>query len=369
MDNEREANQGAVWRKVKEMTLNERIGLVTLEQEDWEARHRSPEWLTASMVSTICGFNEDESAFSLFHTLRGIGGKEPDADLRFRWDVGLHMESLLGERYARDTGRSVVQPSRCTVAIHDDLPYLMATPDLLVLKPNGKPALEDVGVGECKTTEVWTGDAQKWRDETPPLRVQTQVQAQLACTGLKWGSLIGMIGLGGFVTVDVKRNEDFIEGMLDCVAEFKERLERNDPPPVDGLPSTKKMLGLLHPEDDGTTTVLDHDEAQGNWELMREYKEQAEELLTKAEAHRNRLADMIGDHRVGLAGANKFTLATIHRSPKLIIKLDAEDMESDGDEHPKWRQIKDAIFDVFGVECALQETEPYRQLYPPRKWK
>ena len=330
------------------------VGLVELDEAEWQRRHDGPDWLTASMVPAILGYDEYRSPFTLFHELRSGMKSPPTEDQLFRWAVGRHMELLLGEFYTRRTGRPTFDPGPFAVAVYPDLPYLMASPDLIT--KNGSP-----GLVECKTAEVWTGDAQKWRDRTPSLRVQCQLQAQLACTGLQWGSLVGMVGLGKFFHVDCERNDGFIEAMLDCIAEFKERLETNDPPPVDGMSSTRETLGKLFPEDDGTTTELDYDVAQGRWELMRECKAESDKWSTSAEEHRNWLVNAIGDARTGMAGENKFTLATIQRSPKATVNLEGLDRDS--------RARVEKVLDNLGVLWTLTEPKPYRQLYPPKKWK
>jgi len=335
------------------MTQETTYNLVELDQDEWERRHGCPEWLTASMTSTILEYNEDRSPFALFHELRGFKA-EPTEEQLFRWAVGHHMESLLGKWYTRRTGRPIIDPGPYAVAVHPDLPYFMASPDLMTV--NGKP-----GLVECKTTEVWTSDAQAWRDSKPPLRVQCQLQAQLACTGLQWGSLVGMVGLGKFFHIDCERNEDFIGVMLEYVEDFKGRLETNDPPPVDGNPSTRETLKRLFPEDDGSTVDLDYDEAQGHWELMREHKAEVDDLETLIEAHKNWLFATIGDARVGMAGANKFTLATIRQKPTATIKL--------GDLTVEDRELVAETLDGLGLDWSTSAPEPYRQLYPPKKWK
>jgi len=335
------------------MTQETTYNLVELDQDEWERRHRCDEWLTASMVSSILGYNEWESPFALFNRLRGFTSP-PTEEQEFRFAVGHHMEPLLGEWYTRRTGRPIIDPGPYAVAVHPDMPYFMASPDLVTM--NGQ-----AGLVECKTTEVWTSDAEAWKDGKPPLRVQCQLQAQLACTGLTWGSLVGMVGLGQFFHVDVERNEDFIAAMLECVEDFKGRLETNDPPPVDGNPSTREALKKLFPEDDGSTVDLDFDEARAHWEFQRELKETLADLDRALEGHKNWFFQQIGDARIGMAGANKFTLATIKRSPTLTVKL------GDASIYAITRLVE--ALDELGYDSTVSEPEPYRQLYPPKKWK
>ena len=115
------------------------------------------------------------------------------------------------------------------------------------------PAPKGTG-SECKAVAGFK--AREWREE-PPLHYQIQLQAQLACTGAQWGSLVALIGGVALAWRDLLRNDDFIEAALPKLEEFWWRVQHKQPPEADALPGTTEAIRRLWPGASGATVALD----------------------------------------------------------------------------------------------------------------
>jgi predicted phage-related endonuclease len=122
------------------------------------------------------------------------------------------------------------------------------------------------------------------------------VQAQIACTGARWGSLVALFGGIQVAWKDLLRNDRFIALAMPKLEEFWWRVQRREPPEVvDGRSATTDALKALYAADDGTSIDLDGEALQivESWEAAC-----GREKFFKAEAERleNQLRRLIGSH-------------------------------------------------------------------------
>ncbi len=121
----------------------------------------------------------------------------------------------------------------------------------------------------------------------------------MAITGAPFASIAVLIGGTEFRWADVKRDDDFIRGLLAKEEEFwNYHVLRGIEPPADGSEATKTLLRKLHPADTGAVTELPVEAMQWADQLAI-----AKSTITEAEADKllaeNRLKQAIGDASIG----------------------------------------------------------------------
>lgn len=291
------------------------------------------EWLEARKTITgipisstdapaIVGVSRFKSAFQLYHEKRNATADVgPQYAEMARW--GRELEDLIAARYAINTGRQIERTGGGKFTIQQGDPEWMiascdryaivreVTDPTTVVAVDGeevddedqaeRTVLAPVGVKivlELKNAHFMT--KARWESEVePPLEYLVQLQHQLAVTGLPWGSLAALIGGVEFRWADVKRNEGFIEGLMRAEAEFRERVERGDPPEADGSPATSRILKELYPDDAGTTIELPPEALDWSHELEKAKAEEKEAAGRKAEFS-NKIKAAIGENTMGV---------------------------------------------------------------------
>ena len=213
-------------------------GRVALDSRDeWlEARRHG---IGASDAAAVLGLSAWSSPLTLYCDKLGIVEPQP-ADLE-RMEWGHALEVPIAARYARETGRQVVDPGRWTIRVSAAHPFMLATLDREAVDPKKGP-----GVVEVKNWNGFQGG--QWEDE-PPLQYQVQLQHQLAVTGYQWGSLAVLIGGNRFYWTDVERNDKFIDALIEAESLFWDRVQRQDPPPPDASEACRDVLKRLWPKE------------------------------------------------------------------------------------------------------------------------
>lgn len=206
--------------------------------------------------------------------------------------IAHRMEPVIKDHYLwkHDGRRTVTNPGRFTTKAHPQLSFLRATPDYYQNDPD-----KGRGVLEVKTTGHFM--AGEWVDSAP-LHYQIQVQVQMACSGCQWGTIAALIDNGKFVQFDVKRNDAFIDSMLEMADRYwTVHVIGGEPPHIDHLQSTLEVIMRMHPKDNGETIgLVGHDWA----EIVVAY-DFAKEGIKKLQKERDELANKI---RAGIGDAS-----------------------------------------------------------------
>lgn len=275
-------------------------------ESDWlDARRQT---IGASEVATIIGANKYDSAFALFH--RKKSGEHWDGNIATK--VGHALEPLIADLYQRETGEQVYDPGPYTVYTSEETPILACTPDRLI----GDPIQKCV---ELKTI----GEHAARQDHEPPVGYQVQVQAQMYVLGIDSGDLAVLVGNRKFEIMPLDRHDRIIKMIVEKCKEFFDRLQNDDPPPVDGHPATTQTLKLLHPDDNGETCLITEDFAK----LIRGYEAVKEHIKTMEElkqAHYNKLIAAMGDYTFAVGDEKKLSYKTQERKGYLTVPLECE---------------------------------------------
>jgi putative phage-type endonuclease len=191
--------------------------------------------LGASDIAVLAGVSPYATPFELY--LEKIGELDPnaqrsDAD-RDRMERGHRLEDVALDWHAEIEGLSIERIRRDIV--HPRLPFIVVHPDARV-----KPWRQTKRLLEAKTS------GRKW-DEVPQ-HVEAQVQAQMAATGADVADIIVMGFDGPPAKIEVPRNDELIAALEDLATTFWDRVQRRDPPPLDGSRATSRWLDRLFRE-------------------------------------------------------------------------------------------------------------------------
>lgn len=280
--------------------------MTAYDKTEWLAKRR--ELITASDFAAILGWDERKGRTPLDVFVDKMTNRETDETDVMRW--GHILEPSITEIYEWETGRHTEDPGEFALLIHPDIPWLGATLDRVtwdieddIDRIPGRP-LELKNTGWHKS-----GD---WSDG-PPLFVQMQNQAQMACSGAPWGAYAGMVGGTPPLRYgDIDWNQSFFESALPHLEEFRRRLKENDPPPV----TSSRCLApikALYPNDSGDTVTLgeEYRELAEQWEQAKADKKSAEDKAKEIEA---KLRAAIGEATFGsLPDGTTLTLKTTER--------------------------------------------------------
>ncbi len=329
-----------------------------LGYEEWERRHRSPEFLSASQVPAILGKSPWESPFSLFQKLKGYFPQDT-SERPLRFQVGSFLEPLIARTFNERTGRRTVVPGETTVIYHPDLPWFYATPDRLIID-DAKPG---PGLLEMKTVATMTDAAEEWLGGTPPLAVQIQITAQSACMPkLQWGSVAGLIGLGqDFAWHDMVFDAELAAMIMEEVAQFKWRLDNDKAPDPDGSNATTEAIKERFQNAKlGSEVILPFDVN----DIARDYYRTKGELDAAEIAHeavKNQIRQAMGENEVGVCGLNRIKWTSVERTGS--VHFNTKDLS------PK--QIRDAMNALakLQIPSSMTEGSTSRRLSMPKTWK
>lgn len=288
-------------------------------RDAWIAGRR--DGIGASEVSILFGLAPASwgSPYTLFLEKTGRLEKELDQGDEPEWlEMGRRMEPVVADVYEDRTKRKLWKGGGAhVVAVDPELSVLRATPDRFVLElPEESERAWFPGNGVLEIKNVGFYRAHDWDEGTPP-HVECQVQAQLACTGLLWGSAAGILGGNRFVYRDIKRNDVFIAEMRTAVEEFWALVKSGTPPDIDGSAETERAIKRLNPRDSGDEVGLPPESVIW-WETIEQHKaaikaaeDEHKAPLKEAE---NNLRAAIGSATYGvLPDGRRLTLFTTDR--------------------------------------------------------
>lgn len=290
--------------------------------------------LGASDFATIAGVGGPQSELYL----RLIGELDPEArrgdQERAVLERGHRLEDVALAWYADDKAVAIERIHRDIV--HPRLPFVIVHPDARV-----KPWRETRRLVEAKTTRS------RW--DVLPLRVEAQVQAQMAATGADVVD-VAALSFDGLDVFEVPRNDLVIAKLEDLAAAFMDRVERRDPPPMDGSSAESRWLDRLF--DVGEELIADPDQARTLARIL-----EIDQLGKDLDAERDRLRDvlkfsMAGASRLIARGVGKVVLTKPSFPGSTAWKDVAETLAG---------QLPDGALEAAVDAHTTRATEPVRQ--------
>lgn len=189
-------------------------------REQWlEERKKS---IGASQVASVLGLNPWETPLQLFMRVQG---KLDWPDETEAMEIGQAVESAIDVLYQKRTGRVTQDLGRFTLQRRDEFPHQHATLDRLIHPCDGH---DMGGCGEYKhRSERYL---KEFEENGPPIADLAQVHAQMMCSGCAWGSLATLFGNRALRYWDTPRDPDVVDWIATGVADFWERLQKDEPP-------------------------------------------------------------------------------------------------------------------------------------------
>ncbi len=302
------------------VTLKRRFPIDT--KQEWLAERKKG--IGASEVPTILGLNKWTSAFTLY--MRKTGQMDPpDETIPMR--VGHAIEPFIAELYAEATERQVWDPGDYALVRHPDYPWLFCTVDRLAyekgepIEPQGR--WEDNGAVELKNMSAYR--AHEWKDDESPLPFSVQNQIQMACLGLKWGSVAGLIGNTTFKHFDFMRQDALIKKIIGQLEEFWDRVQNRDAPVADGSDSTAHTIFAMHPNDNNETVQISDSRVATAFRALVDTKESLKEQENWKREEENLIKNAIGDASFGEADGVKYSWKHQERKGKIVVHEKDED--------------------------------------------
>jgi len=153
-----------------------------------------------------------------------------------------------------------------------------------------------LGCFECKV--IGRGQASQWGGDEAPIRVQIQLQHQMAVTGLSYGWIFGLNGTETY-SYRYDCNDNFIAKLYVAVDEFWDRVKTKRPPAASGQTCDHAVLRALHPNDNGQTVKLPY-----SFEVVYNDLVEAKRIQSAAKESRDKfeikMKEALGDNTFGL---------------------------------------------------------------------
>ncbi len=187
---------------------------------------------------------------------------QPEEDRDERLVVGSMLEPAILELYTYKTGVSVQRESN-VVRLHPDHTFVGASLDA---EPFEHP---DHGLCVLDAKNVDALHGANWREGEIPLRVQIQLQQQMACVpGATYGFAVALVGGNKPVVLGIERDDRFIAALLAKLCRFWEFVVSKELPPIGHAYETAQVLQRLHPDDNGVAVKLPQ-EAEATLAMVR----------------------------------------------------------------------------------------------------
>lgn len=291
------------------MAMNQNaINTLNMSRQEWLWNRKRG--IGGSDASAILGFNPWKSAFELYIDKTSDEVHEINNDAIY-W--GTILESIVADEFTRQTGKKVRR--RNQMFRHPKHEFMIADIDRDVV---GEKALL-----ECKTTNAFNADA--WEGEQIPPAYICQLQHYMAVLGYAKAYIAVLIGGQKFVWKEVKRDDEFIELMIEQEKDFWENhVLKGIPPEIDGTSSATELLSKMYPKDNGEIIMLESDKAEMLIDAIESIKSEIKEKQALQKEYENKLKLMIGEAQKGVTPRFEVNLKTYERNT-----IDTKKLRSD----------------------------------------
>lgn len=270
------------------------VNVTTITREQWLEYRRSG--IGGSDASTIVGLNPYSSPYYLFCDKMGaLPEKEDNEAMR----QGRDLEQYVANRWMERTGKRVKRNNsmwRSTV-----WPWMLADIDREVVG-------ENAGL-ECKTTSVY--NKHDFAVGEIPLTYYVQCQHYMAVMGFDRMYLAVLVLNRGFYDFVIERDEEEISSLAAAEGEFWDRLQREEPPEIDGSDATMTALKQLYPEEDSGLELTLPGDTASDLKQFQHIQEAITDLQSERDAIKARTMARMGE--AALAVAQDMTCSWVTR--------------------------------------------------------
>ena len=211
----------------------------------------------SSEIITIAGLNSFKTPLELWAEKTGrIPAQEDNDYMR----LGRHMESFIGDLFARRTEKKVSKSSSLFAKKGDE--WATASPDYYILTEiqydaEGLGTQDVLGVVECKNVN-WRS-LKDWENDNIPNYAYLQTQWQLGVLGLEQGHVAGLVGASPdtFFTPEVIFSQELFDQLLEMAFKFLDNVTKDIPPEATG--SDIKLLEKITKREKEKAIILPDD--------------------------------------------------------------------------------------------------------------
>ena len=244
------------------------VNVSKISREEWLAYRRTG--IGGSDASTIVGLNPYNSPYALFCDKMGALPEKDDSEAMRQ---GRDFEQYVADRWMERSGKRCKRNNFMWRSTR--WPWMLADIDREVVG-------ENAGL-ECKTTSVY--NRHDFASGEVPLTYYVQCQHYMAVMGFERMYLAVLVLNRGFYDFVIERDENEIAILAAAEGEFWERLQREDPPEIDGSEATLDALKEMYPKEDGSPGInIFHEEESELFRylrlqgVIRELKEECENI-------------------------------------------------------------------------------------------
>lgn len=214
-----------------------------VDREQW-LRDRK-KGIGGSDVSAILGLSKWKSAYDIWVDKTTDVLQEEYSNESIYW--GNVLEEVVAQEFSKQTGLKVRRNNK--ILQHPEYYWMRASIDRKIVGENA--------LLECKTTSEYNKN--EWTDDEIPLNYILQCMHYLAVTGFKKCYIACLVGGRHFMYKEILRDEEVIKVLIEKERIFwKEHVEKNIPPEVDGSESCKKLLDSQYESVDNLEIDLDN---------------------------------------------------------------------------------------------------------------
>lgn len=207
-------------------------------RERWEAARRPA--IGGSDVAAILGLDKYRGPRHVYEEKHGrYSARETEA-----MEIGREIEDFVARMFSKRSGVPIAMPPG--MLAHVDYPWATVNIDRLALWDEDLyPSLESVaGPVECKNRSEY--QLEEWEEGAPDAPA-LQCHWGMAVAGYEVGYVAALVGGNKLRWSRIERDEEMVGHLLDhCGKWFERHVLEGFPPPVDGLATTKDLLGRLY---------------------------------------------------------------------------------------------------------------------------
>lgn len=252
------------------------------------------EWLKLRMngiggseAATTVNQNPYQTKFGLYLEKRGeVPGFEGNE--RTKW--GNKLEDIIATEFKEVNGLWVQRKN--FMLQHDKHDHVIGNIDREIFcKDRGR------GILEIKNTGHFMG--KEWEGNNAPAQYHLQMQHYLAITGYDFGYFATLIGGNQYHQIEVERDDEIIEILLEAETRFWEDLQAGREPELGGTDAEAEVLKRLYPEAENPEPLPLEKNAAELAQRRKEIKAQLDEQSEELKAVENQLKNMLGEYERG----------------------------------------------------------------------
>jgi len=254
-----------------------------MSREQWlKERQRG---IGGSDAAAIMGLNPWKSALDVY--LDKISDEPIEIPDNPKMKAGRELEEVVARWWMEETGLRVKRDNK--IRKHPAFPFIIANIDRVIISENGRGP----GVLEIKTTSNFA--MKRWEDQGWPYSPvwHAQIMHYLSVTGYDWGEIAVLVDGYDFRRIQVERDQEFIDSLLDEEVSFwqKHVSVKNPPEPRD----EKDVLKIYPKSEPGSELEASEELFQMVLDL-RDTKKQIDILAEKKKDFENAIKAVMKDY-------------------------------------------------------------------------